>query len=69
MEGSILKSVVETANTLGISEVTMRRLIKAKKISYRKIGDRYLFAQNDIDDYIASVRVPAVSYREGAFNA
>ena len=57
----MLRSIVETAKILGISEVTLRRLVKAKRISYRKIGDRYLFSQSDVDDYIASVKVPAVS--------
>ena len=63
MEGNVLKSVFETAKILGISEVTMRRLIKSKQISYRKIGDRYLFAQNDIDSYIESVKVQAAPPR------
>lgn len=60
----MLKSVIETSKILGISEITLRRLIKLRRISYRKIGDRYLFSQSDIDSYLESVKVQAVSHEE-----
>ncbi|MDR0476041.1 MAG: helix-turn-helix domain-containing protein [Treponema sp.] len=41
----MLKSVLETSKALGVSEVTLRRLIKRRRISYKKIGDRYLFSE------------------------
>jgi len=65
----MLKSVVATAKDLGISEVTLRRLIKLRRISYRKIGDRFLFSPADIDAYLESVKVQAVSKQKEAVNA
>jgi excisionase family DNA binding protein len=64
----MLKSVLETSELLGISTITLRRLIKLRRISYRKIGDRYLFSQIDIDNYVESVKVPAVSKKKEAAN-
>jgi len=65
----MLRSVTETSKILGVSEVTLRRLIKLRRISYRKIGDRYLFSQSDIDNYVESVKVQAVSKKKEAANA
>jgi excisionase family DNA binding protein len=65
----MLKSVLETSKILGVSEVTLRRLIKLRRISYRKIGDRYLFSQSDIDNYVESVKVQAVPKKREAANA
>jgi excisionase family DNA binding protein len=59
----MLYSVSQTAKELNISEVTVRRLIKFKRIPYRKIGDRYLFSQVDISNYLESIAVPAVDRR------
>jgi excisionase family DNA binding protein len=60
----MLLSVRQTAEKLNLSEITVRRLIKFKRISYRKIGDRYLFSQEDISSYLESVKVPAVSSKK-----
>ena len=65
----MLKSVVDTAKILGVSEITLRRLIRLRRISYRRIGDRYLFSQSDIDNYVESVKVPAVSKKKESVNA
>jgi len=65
----MLKSVVETSKLLGISEITLRRLIKLRRISYRKIGDRYLFSQSDIESYIESIKVSSVYRQKEAVNA
>jgi len=62
----MLKSVIETSKILGVSEITLRRLIKLRRISYRKIGDRYLFSQSDIDNYIESIKVSSVSKKKEA---
>jgi len=64
----MLKNIVETSKLLGVSEITLRRLIKLRRISYRKIGDRYLFSQGDVDSYLESVKVSAVSRQEEAAN-
>jgi excisionase family DNA binding protein len=65
----MLLSVSQTAEKLGISECTMRRLIKRRRITYRKIGDRFLFSQEDIDSYLESVKVPAVPRQREAVHA
>jgi excisionase family DNA binding protein len=65
----MLKSVLETSKILGISEITLRRLIKLRRISYRRIGDRCLFSQSDIDSYIESIKVSSVSRQKEAVNA
>ena len=62
----MLNSVIETSKILGVSEITLRRLIKLRRISYRKIGDRYLFSQSDIDNYIESIKVSSVSKKKEA---
>jgi len=56
----MLKSIVEISKMLGISEVSLRRLVRSRRISYRKIGDRILFSEADINAYLESVKVTAV---------
>jgi len=56
----MLKSIVETSKILGISEVSLRRLVRFRRISYRKIGDRILFSEADINAYMESVKVAAI---------
>ena len=65
----MLISVSQAAEKLGISEVTVRRLIKLRRIPYRKIGDRYLFTESDIDSYLEVVKVPAVPRQRVAADA
>ena len=62
-------SVNQTAEILNISEITLRRLIKKGHITYRKIGDRYLFTEADIDSFLESVKVPAISQQKEAGDA
>jgi len=64
----MLKSVVETSKLLGISEVSLRRLVRLRRIGYRKIGDRILFSEADINSYLESVKVCPVRVGE-AVNA
>jgi len=60
----MLKNVLEVSQLLGISVITLRRLIRLRRIAFRKIGDRYLFSEKDIDDFLESVKVQAVSCGE-----
>ena len=62
-------SVPEAAKRLGVAEVTVRRLIKKRRIAFRRIGDRYLFTESDIGDYLESVKVSVVPKAKGAGNA
>ena len=61
-------SVIEASKKLGVSEITVRRLIKKKSIPHRRIGDRYLFTESDIENYLESVKIPAVSRQREAVN-
>lgn len=42
----------EVAKMLKVSKLTLYRAIKARKISYKKIGPAYRFTQNDIDKFL-----------------
>ena len=65
----MLLSVNQAAEILGVSEVSIRRFVKEKRIPHRRIGDRILFTESDIEDYLASIKVPAVSHTKEAVNA
>ena len=47
-----LLTLVESAPLLKISETTLRRLIKSRKIPYRKIGRRYYLSHCDINYFL-----------------
>jgi excisionase family DNA binding protein len=53
----MLLNIKQAAGKLGISEVTLRRLIRLKRIPYRKIGSVYRFTDEDITQFVTSVRV------------
>jgi excisionase family DNA binding protein len=53
----MLLNIKQTAGKLGISEVTLRRLIRLKRIPYWKIGSVYRFADEDITQFVTSVWV------------
>jgi len=52
-----LKSVKDVAPLLNCSEITIRRLIAARKIPFHKIGYRYMFSDDDIFEYLRQVKV------------
>jgi len=56
-----LKTIKEVAPLLSCAEVTLRRLIKARKIPFRKIGSRYLFTVEDIQQYLDAVKAEPVT--------
>jgi|TergutMp193P3_1026864.scaffolds.fasta_scaffold14984_2 excisionase family DNA binding protein len=53
-----LLSIIDAAPMLKISEITLRRLIKKKEIPYHRIGKRYFFTEEDIENYLSNVSVP-----------
>jgi len=59
-----LLSIKEAAPLLKCSEVTLRRLIRAGKIGYKKIGSRYLFTENHIQDFLNRVDVSPIINEE-----
>jgi len=58
---SSLKSIREVAPLLNCAPVTIRRLIAARKIPFRKIGSRYLFTDEDIRQYLDAVKAEPVT--------
>jgi excisionase family DNA binding protein len=56
----MLLNIKQVAGELGISEVTVRRLIRLQRIPYRKIGGVYRFTEDDLAQFINTVRVPSV---------
>jgi excisionase family DNA binding protein len=54
---SNLKSVKATAPLLNCAEITLRRLIKARRIPYLMVGCRYMFSDEIIQDYLRQVKV------------
>ena len=61
-----LLSIDELAPILKSSTTTIRRLIRAKKIPYRKIGVRYFFNETDIQDFLSNNRFIPESQTTGA---
>jgi excisionase family DNA binding protein len=52
-----LLTIKEAAPLLKSSTVTLRRLIHSGKIGFKKIGSRYLFTPDQIQDYLNLVDV------------
>jgi excisionase family DNA binding protein len=61
-----LKTIKEIAQLFNCSEITIRRLIAARKIPYHKVGFRYLFSEEDISEYLNSVKVKTLLQAGGA---
>jgi excisionase family DNA binding protein len=52
----LLKSCEYTAGRLGVTPKTLRKMAKYGRISYRPQGNEYRFTEEDINDYIKSIR-------------
>jgi excisionase family DNA binding protein len=52
-----LLTIKEVAIILHSAPITVRRLIHARKINYKKVGSRYLFTEEQIKSYLDSVNV------------
>ena len=64
---SKIMDIHEASDYLGISEVTMYRLVKSNKLVYFKIGQgrgTYRFRLSDLDDYLEKHRVDIKSEKE-----
>ena len=55
----MILSVGQVSKILNVSEITIRRLVKDGCIQHRRIGDRILFTEGDVDSYLESVKVAA----------
>ena len=51
-----LKSVDELADILGCKKITVYRLVKDRKISYRQIGRLIKFTKNDIEEFLNKLK-------------
>ncbi|GHV75103.1 hypothetical protein AGMMS49940_24050 [Spirochaetia bacterium] len=60
----MLMNIKQAAGELGISEITVRRLIRLRRIPYRKIGDIYRFTDDDIAQFLIISRVPAIQQED-----
>jgi excisionase family DNA binding protein len=49
----------EAARILGIGTITLDRHRRKGNITYRKIGARVIFTQDDIDTFLERCRIPA----------
>ncbi|MCL1929102.1 MAG: excisionase family DNA-binding protein [Treponema sp.] len=56
-----LFTIKSAASYLNSATITVRRLIKARKIGYHKIGSRYMISRQHIQAYLQSVDVPPVN--------
>ena len=56
-----LLTIKACANYLNSASITVRRLIKAGKLGYHKIGSRYMISRQHIQAYLQSVDVPPVN--------
>ncbi|MDR2419220.1 MAG: helix-turn-helix domain-containing protein [Treponema sp.] len=64
-----LLSIEEAAETLRTSKVTLRRMVKAGTISYRRLGTggkntRIFFTPGDLEAYLEAALVSAKAVKE-----
>ena len=52
-----LKSVSDLSAILGCKEITVYRLVKAGKITHRRIGALLRFSDRDIETYLESIKM------------
>jgi excisionase family DNA binding protein len=67
-ETSKIMDIKKACEYLGISRITMYRIIKSKKIECFKIGDGrgiYKFAQADLDNYLDRHRLNSKNEKDG----
>jgi excisionase family DNA binding protein len=57
---SELINIHDTALKLHIAEITLRRLIKSRKIPFHRIGRKYFFTDENIKQYLESVSYPII---------
>ncbi|MEK7397648.1 MAG: helix-turn-helix domain-containing protein [Candidatus Poribacteria bacterium] len=63
-----IMDIKKACEYLGISRITMYRIIKSKKIECFKIGDGrgiYKFAQADLDNYLSRHRLNSNDGKDG----
>jgi excisionase family DNA binding protein len=65
IEGGIvvkhLLSVKETAIHIGLAEITVRKMISAKRIPHKKLGRRVLIDPDELDTWINEHSIAAIA--------
>jgi len=65
-----LFTIQTAAPELRVSEATLRRFISRNEIGYRRVGRRYLFRREDIDQFLESAyQPPKTEARENVHEA
>jgi excisionase family DNA binding protein len=54
-------SVTEAAEKIGVSASKVYQLVAARRIAHYRVGGKILFSEADVDAYLASCRVGAVT--------
>jgi excisionase family DNA binding protein len=54
--GGFMFSIGQVTKMLNVSEITIRRLVRTKRIQHRRIGRRILFTESDINSCYAKAR-------------
>jgi excisionase family DNA binding protein len=54
-------TVPEAAKQIGVSEVTVRRLVAARQIPHRRVGGRIMFTEADLEEFLEASKRPAVT--------
>lgn len=58
-EADFFRSAAEVSNYLGISERTVRRMLKAHSLPYTKLGGAVLVRKADLEETIAAATFPS----------
>lgn len=60
MENQNMLSAEETAKRLGISRATLSRLVRENRIGHYRIGQRTMFTEEILKDFVESTFQPPV---------
>jgi excisionase family DNA binding protein len=52
-------TVAEAAKQIGVSEITVRRMVAARQIPHRRIGHRIMFTEADLEEFLEASKRPA----------
>ena len=55
-----LYDIRKAAKMLNIAEVTLRRLVKSRKIPFHRINRKYLFTKENLKQYLEDVSYPII---------
>ena len=61
IDRNLLFTPQEASRLLRISTVTLWRLRRAGKISFRRVASKVIFTQQDLDDYLERQRIGATT--------